>query len=56
VKPAKPRDATVSVRNPESECPVYRLLAGLFDDDVVSVRDATTDTEYHKKYFRLLSG
>lgn len=44
-RPATPRDATVSVLNPESECPVYRLLTRLFDDDAVTVQDARTDAD-----------
>jgi hypothetical protein len=35
--------ATVTVLNPEQECPVYRLLDDLFDDAAVTVRSATTD-------------
>jgi hypothetical protein len=38
-------EATLTVVNPESECPLYRLLSGLFDDEVVTVRETTSDAE-----------
>lgn len=43
--PSEPREATVSVLNPENNCPIYRLLTQLFDEDVVTVQDAQTDTD-----------
>lgn len=36
--------ATLTIVNPDSECPLYRLLAGLFDDDVVTIQEATTES------------
>lgn len=40
---ASERKATITVLNPDSVQPVYRLLSGLFSDDAVSVQKTTTD-------------
>ena len=39
------QEATLTVVNPDSECPVYRLLTRLFDEDAVTVHETTIDSE-----------